>query len=215
MPRNRRASERGRTMVEAPATNLETMEENPVSDTTFDEGTALVDQDVDLPAADETDEVPANENSGAEPKAKAEKARARGDLPAHEDPEDKWVTPVQFAKELTAHLAAKGESNKKGLINTETNQIPPQQIYSYERNAPKDNPMPTTTVTDSIGVERKVLSLKTGLEWWDNKSVRKQERAEAKAAKEAEKAQKKATAATAAPVAEAEATDEAPVTEAE
>jgi hypothetical protein len=196
MPRNKRASERGgHEMVEAPATTLEDVptpaveEENEVSETTYEEATVLDENaDVDVPASDDTD-IPASENAtgeaGEKKAAKAKKEPARGDLP------EGYVTPVGFAKALSAHLRDQGKSNSKGPIDPDTNPVPPQQIYSYQRNAPKDHPMPFETVTDSIGKERQAGKLVDLLAWWDAKGTRAEER-KANAAAKAEKKTTKA-----------------------
>src|SRR5690242_13962642 len=66
--------------------------------------------EVDTPEAldDETDEVPATAaGEGAKPQAeKKEKA------PARATPPEGYITPVQFAKELTKHLSDKEFKNK-------------------------------------------------------------------------------------------------------
>lgn len=145
-------------------------------------GNALVDEDVDVDSDLESDEV--EETTNAEPKAKAEKVPAapkRGDLP------EGYVTPVQFAKALSDGIVKDAEGNDKV--------VPPQVVYSYIKNAPKDHPFPNTDgtnvlndVEDSNGVGRKAFLLEEGLAWWEEKT----QRASARKANAAAKATKKA-----------------------
>ena len=144
--------------------------------------------EVDAPeveyVTDETDEVETVEESsnGEAPKEpKAKKEPARGDL------EEGIVTPVQFAKVLTER---KLHTDKNG-----SHEVKPQMVYSYIRNASKEDPAPFATHTDSIGKERFSAKLEDALAWWERKNQRVSERkanAQAKAQKKAENAAKKA-----------------------
>jgi hypothetical protein len=117
----------------------------------------------------ETVETPAEGTK----EAKAKKEPKRGDLP------EGYVTPVQLAKELSER---KLHQNRDG----ETVDVKPQMVYSYIKNASKDDPFPIETVKDSIGADRQALKLEAGLEWW----ARKNERVAARKANAAEKAKK-------------------------
>jgi hypothetical protein len=151
-----------------------------------------VDLDIDVPADDGTQDEPAT-TSTEESKAKGPQ---RGDLP------EGFVTPVGFAK----IVAEKGlQKNKFGEVLTT---VPPQMIYSYERNAKKDDPFPTETIQDSKGTNRRVVNVEKGLAWWERKNARTEERKTNAAAKADKKATAAATTAT-----EAEASE--PVVEAE
>jgi hypothetical protein len=141
------------------------------------------------------DETVADVEETAKPK-KAKKEPARGELP------EDFVTPVGFAKILGEKGLQKARS---GEVLTE---VKPQMVYSYMNNAPKDDPFPIETVTDSIGKERQAVNIEKGVEWW----TRKNERTSAKRANAAQKREAKA-AREAAKAAEAEAEGEA--TEAE
>lgn len=171
-----------------------------------------VDLDVDTPEleeADETEELPADAPKADKPaKEKKEKAPARPAM------EEGYISPVEFAKELTKHLEAKGASNSKGLINA-TNAIAPQQIYSTINSTKAGkNPFPAKTV----GARNNCIILSEGLAWWDEKDSRvtaSKTAAADKAAKKAEKATADTTSGEGAPVVEAEAADEAPIVEAE
>ena len=104
---------------------------------------------------------------------KAKKEPKRGDLP------EGYVTPVGLAKELSEKKLHK---NRDG----ETVDVKPQMVYSYIKNATKDDPFPIETVKDSIGAERQALKLEEGLAWW----ARKNERVEARKKNAADKAKK-------------------------
>jgi hypothetical protein len=147
---------------------------------------------------DETDEAPAEDGDGETTESKA-KGPKRGELP------EGYVTPIGLAKELT----------KRGLhTNREGKQVEvrPQMVYSYKKNAPKDDPFPEETVTDSEGTERKALKLAEGIAWWERKNARVAERK----ANAAEKERKKAERAAKAQAEEAEGeSEEAEATEAE
>jgi len=153
--------------------------------------------DVDVPEADEATEAATPENSEKEPKAKKEPAR--GNLP------EGYVTPVGLAKVL----GEKGlQKNREGEVLAE---VKPQMVYSYIKNAPKEDPFPIETVTDDIGKERQAVKLDAALDWWKRKNERTATRKQNAAAKEQAKADKAA-----AKAAEPEAANEdAPATEAE
>jgi hypothetical protein len=141
--------------------------------------------DVETPTTDEseleqTNATPAEGESTDKPKA-APKEPARGDLP------EGYVTPVGFAK----ILGEKGlQKNREGEV---LKVVAPQQVYSYIKNAPKDDAFPMETVKDSIGKERQAFKTEAGLEWWN----RKNERVAAKSANAKAKAEKRAAAAAA------------------
>jgi len=175
-----------------------------------DESNAEVeDVDVDTgfdPEDDEVEVIPdAPTESDGEPKAAATKKEpkkpARGDLP------EGYVTPVGLAKIIT----------EKGLHGTEedgSNRVcPPQVVYSYIKNAPKEHPFPLETVKDSVGQPRQALKADAGVSWWEEKNKRVAERKQNAADKAA-----KAAARAAAKPSEAEAAgteDAAPAEEAE
>lgn len=198
------------TATETPAP---TVEEIPVADEELNEVDTPAQNDEEL----ETVNAPAAASGeGATPApAKAEKAPARPEVPSG------YITPVQFAKALTKHLAEKGVSNKNGKIGRKEddtidlnhNPIPPQYIYSVLNQGKKagaKNPLPSY----SEGGRENLLKLEEALAWWDAKDQRVADSKTAKAEKEAKKAAKAeagtpdapSAAATepAAPVAEAE-----------
>jgi len=152
---------------------------------------ALADEDFDVDTDLESEEI--EDTSSTEPKAKAEKAPAapkRGDLP------EGWVTPVAFAKHMTENQL---HTDKDGNVA----ELKPQVVYSYIKNAPKDHPFPNSEdgklleVEDSNGVSRGAFLLAEGLEWWENRKRRANERkanAQAKAAKKTAKPADKPTA---------------------
>jgi hypothetical protein len=166
-----------------------------------------VDVDTDL-ESDEVEEVPAG--SPATPKAvKAPTAPKRGDLP------EGYVTPVMFAKYLTENgLVKDGDGNDKA--------IPPQVVYSYIKNAPKDHPFPNTDdqnvlndVIDSNDVPRKAFLLKDGVEWWNSKTARAAERKANAATKAAKKTEPKLKSAATPPGEDGDVEEDGPVQEAE
>lgn len=126
---------------------------------------------------EEIDSPEASEDKA--PKAKAKKEPARGDLP------EGYVTPVGLAK----ILGEKGlQKNREGEVLTE---VKPQMVYSYIKNASKDDPFPIETIQDSIGKDRQAVKVEAAIEWWERKNARTEERkanAAAKAAKKAERA---------------------------
>lgn len=150
-----------------------------MSEQTYEEQATAEDFDfanVDTPDADETEEVEVTEEKAKEKKPAKEKSR--GDLP------EGYVTPVGLAHELGKRGLQK---NKAGEV-LET--VPPQQVYSYIKSAPKDHPFPGEMVKDSLGNERFAVKLDDALAWW----VAKNERAEARKQNAADKAAKKAQA---------------------
>jgi hypothetical protein len=136
---------------------------------------------IDNPEVEEVDVAETTDAGETEEKAapKAKKEPARGDLP------EGYVTPIGLAKVL----GEKGmQQNREGETLTE---VRPQMVYSYMKNAPKDDPFPIETITDSLGKERQAVKLEAGLEWWTRKNERaasRKQNAAAKAAKKAEKA---------------------------
>jgi len=117
------------------------------------QSTKQADPDVETSAEGE-EVVGGPEASEDAPKAKAKKEPARGDLP------EGYVTPVGLAKEI----AKRGlQKTKDGVVRTE---VPPQMVYSYQRNASKEDPFPTETVKDSLGHDRQALKLEDGIAWW-------------------------------------------------
>ena len=79
-------------------------------------------------------------------------------------------------------------TNRQG----EVAEVKPQMVYSYIRNAPKDNAFPIETVTDSNGKERQAVKLEAGIEWWAAKNERTAARKANAANKEAKKAERAA-----------------------
>jgi hypothetical protein len=169
--------------------------------------------EVDAPEVDETevtDEVETTEGGEqAEKPAKAKKEPAKGDLP------EGYVTPVGLAKELSKPKDGNPDNDdadnwyhtgKNGL-----HEVKPQMVYSYIKNAPENSKAPIETVQDSIGGDRQVFALQAGLDWWDAKNARVNERKASASAKEqakAERAAKKAAESNAEESVEAEATEE-------
>lgn len=108
---------------------------------------------------------------------KVKKAPTRGTLP------DGYVTPVGLAKAITV---AGLHFNKDGVATD----LKPQVVYSYIKNATKEDPFPMETVVDSIGKSREAVKADAGIAWWTRKNDRTAARkvslvakAEAKAAK--------------------------------
>jgi hypothetical protein len=135
--------------------------------------------EVDTPAASTDDEVeelptPAEGEDNGKPAKKAKPEPARGDLP------EGYVTPVGLAKILSKRGLHKDRDGK-------TVDVPPQMVYSYIKNAPKDHPFPLVKVKDSIGKERDAVEIDKAIAWWEAKNARVQERRENVAAKEAAK----------------------------
>lgn len=165
------------------------------------------DLDVDFDGADNEDDevefVPEGaETTNGEAKPKKEpKQPARGKLP------DGYVTPVGLAHALNEAKLGKTDENGNYV------DIPPQQVYSYIRNAPKDHPFPLETVKDDIGKDRQVVKLEAGLQWWRDKNARAAARTANAAAKAKAAAEKAAAKASETPTAPAE--DAGPVEEAE
>lgn len=125
----------------------------------------------------ESVDTPEASEEGKTPKAKKEPKR--GELP------EGYVTPIGLAHELT----------KRGLHQNragETVEVRPQMVYSYMKNAPKDDAFPSETVTDSIGAERNAVKLDAGIAWWERKNERVSQRKANAAAKAEKKAQREA-----------------------
>jgi hypothetical protein len=167
-----------------------------------------VDVDTDFANTDDDDEVEetpagtdANKPAKTAKEPKAPAAPKRGDLP------EGYCTPVGLAKIIT----------ERGLYTTrdgEKAELKPQMVYSYAKNAPKDNPFPAQEIEDSNGNKRNVVEIEAGVTWWVNKNARAQERRDNAAAKLAEAA-KKAVAKASATEAEDDEGDGAEATEAE
>jgi hypothetical protein len=148
--------------------------ENTVSTETVNESSD-VDLDVDTtPEEDGVVEPTAESTTEKTPKAKKEPVR--GEL--HEG----YVTPVGLAKVIT----------EKGLhTNREGEVVPlaPQMVYSYVKNAPKDDPFPFEEgYLDQSGKPRQAAKLEAALAWWDRKKTRANERKTNAATKAAKKA---------------------------
>jgi len=172
------------------------------------DGTHAFDEDPDVEVVDTDEDVEeVDEPAVAEGKAEAskttkaaqKKANARGDLP------EGYVTPVGLAKLVNEN---KLHTNRDG----EVVDCPPQVVYSYIKNAPKDHPFPLEEILDSNGQKRAVVKIDAGLAWWREKNERTAERrknAAEKARKQLEAAEKKAAGTTTdtAPVAVEEAED--------
>jgi len=183
--------------------------------TVEENGVESVEAEVEVVTPDENDEVDTVASEDGEKtakEAKAPKEKARGDLP------EGYVTPVGLAKVLSQPKDGNAENtDESNWYHTDKNgghEVRPQMVYSYKKNAPKEDPFPEIEVDDTLGHKRAALLLSDGLAWWDRKNervgVRKQNAAE-KAAKAAERAKAKAEGGTA----EGETTEEAVVTEAE
>jgi hypothetical protein len=140
--------------------------------------TDTTDVDVDTEVEDVPTETTAD---NAEKAPKAKKEPARGDLP------EGYVTPVGLAKILSER---KLHTNREG----ETVDVKPQMVYSYIKNAAKDDPFPMETVTDSIGKERQAVKVDDGVAWWIRKNERTAQRKQNAAQKAAAKAEKAAKA---------------------
>jgi hypothetical protein len=128
-------------------------------------------EDVETVVADDGVEDTTGSEETTEKTPKAKKEPARGELP------EGYVTPIGLAKEISARGL---HQNRDGV----TEDVKPQMVYSYIKNAPKDHPFPLETVQDSLGHDRQALQLEAGVEWW----VAKNERAAARKASAAEKA---------------------------
>jgi hypothetical protein len=165
---------------------------------TADENLEVQNLDVDVPQ--ENDEVedlsdaPVESEGGEKPAKKAAaKEPSRGQLP------DGHVTPVGLAHALSQPLDGNPEnldpSNWRYTKKTDgSHVVAPQMVYSYIKNASKDDPFPGKTVQDSLGKDREnVVTLEEGLAWWDNKAKRTEERRQNAAAKAAAKAERAAT----------------------
>jgi hypothetical protein len=139
------------------------------------------DLDVDVAQVDDEQEeaaapveVTEGEAKAKEPKAKKEPAR--GELP------EGHITPVGLAKVINER---KLHTNREGEIVD----VAPQMVYSYIKNAPKEDPYPSIDgLTDSLGKARlNVAEVEKAVAWW----IRKNERAAARKANGAAKAAKK------------------------
>jgi len=137
--------------------------------------------DVDVDTDGVEDVTESQETESAEKPAKAKKEPSRGDLP------EGFVTPVGLAKILSER---KLHTNREG----ETVEVKPQMVYSYIKNAPKDDPFPMQSVEDSIGKQRQAVEIEAGVAWWTRKNERTAQRKQNAAAKAAKKAEKAATA---------------------
>ncbi len=112
---------------------------------------------------EETNIEPTEQEETAAPAEKAKKGPARGELP------EGFVTPTALAKELTAREM---HTDRDGNVA----EVRPQMVYSYIRNASKEDPFPIETVQDSLGKDRQVVSLEEGIAWWERKNARVAER---------------------------------------
>jgi len=139
--------------------------------------------EVEVPTAtnDEVEDTSGATEGTAEKPAKVVKQPARGDLP------EGYVTPVGLAKILTE----KGlHTDRSGAVVP----VAPQMVYSYIKNAPKDDKFPLESVKDSLGKDRDAVLVTKAIEWWERKNKRVAERqanAKAKLEKKAEAAAKK------------------------
>jgi hypothetical protein len=160
-------------------------------------------QNADVETVEETEEVATPEASAeGETKTTKKAEPKRGTLP------EGYVTPVGLAKVI----GEKGlQTNREGEVLSE---VKPQMVYSYMKNAPKDDPFPIETVTDSIGAERQAVKVEAALEWWTRKNERTAQRSTNAAEKKAKKEAAAAAKAQAATEAE-DAGDTEPATEAE
>jgi hypothetical protein len=148
-----------------------------------------VQDEVDVPA-EPTDEVDTAEDT---PTAKETKP-SRPEVPTG------YITPVAFAKLLTARLREQGKLDADG-------EVKPQVVYATLKNASKNHPFPKY---DGINGRNNLIKLDENgepaeaFEWWDAKDQRAAERK----ANAAAKATKKSAKAKAEPVQEAEQSDE-------
>jgi hypothetical protein len=144
--------------------------------------------DVETTVEGEDVVVDGPEASADAPKAAAKKEPARGDLP------EDIVTPVGLAKLLSKPIDGNAENtDASNFYHTDKNgghEVKPQMVYSYMKNASKEDPFPVITTEDSIGKQRQTVKVSEGLAWWS----RKNERAAARKASAAEKAEKSAAA---------------------
>jgi hypothetical protein len=152
--------------------------ENTVSTETVNESN---DVDLDVDTSAEEDGVVESTEATAEKAPKAKKEPVRGEL--HEG----YVTPVGLAKVITE----KGlHTNREGAVTT----LAPQMVYSYIKNAPKEDPFPFEEgYKDQSDKPRQAAKLEDALAWWDRKRVRAGERKANAAAKASKKAEKPAT----------------------
>jgi len=156
------------------------LEVEPTSDLEDAEAEAQLDleTDVDVDTPSEADEP---ETVVAPEKAKAkEKAPTRPPVP------EGFVSPVAFAKILSAHLTEKARATNP---TADAIDIAPQMVYSYMKNADPDkkgvkNPWPRY----SSGGRENLLKVDESLAWWDAKDERVRESKATKAEKEAKKA---------------------------
>jgi hypothetical protein len=180
---------------------FETDETNTTAAVEELEGTDVVDNtsgdedvDVDTPDLDEVDETEtadaADEKPTKEKKVKEKKEPARPPIA------EGYVSPVGFAKLLTAKLIEEGKLE-------EGKSIPPQQMYSTINSTKAGkNPFPT----HEVGERKNLIVPAEGFAWWDEKDARVAER-KGNAAAKAEKKANKAPAATDTEAVEAEATE--------
>jgi hypothetical protein len=165
-------------------------------------GAVSEDVDTDYNDTPDDDEVEETAGEAVLEKTKTTKEPAkpkRGDLP------EGYVTPVGLAKLLTKEgLGGQDEEGNNKVV-------PPQVVYSYIKNAPKDHPFPLEDVEDSNGQLRPALVAEAGLQWWREKN----ERVAARKANAADKASKQAATAKAREQQNADSTteDEGKVTE--
>jgi hypothetical protein len=153
------------------------------------------DLDVDVDTSGAEDEAEDTTDASDAKPAAADKPK-KEKAPARPPVADGYVTPVDFAKILTDHLAARGASNKNGPISKE-NPVPPQMVYSYmKNNQGGKNPIPVHTDPSLTGGRNAVLRVDEALAWWDAKDERigtsKATKAEKEAAREKAKAEKAA-----------------------
>jgi hypothetical protein len=137
--------------------------------------------EVEAVEVDETEEVESTESEAKTPKEKKEPVRGQLD--------EGYVTPVGLAKVISER---KLHTNRDG----ELVDVAPQMVYSYIKNAPKEDPYPFITVTDSLGHERQAVLVEDGVAWWIRKNERTVSRKTNAAAKAAEKLARAAAKAT-------------------
>jgi hypothetical protein len=138
----------------------------------------VTDVDVDAPeieAVDAPEDVVDAPTETAEKQAKEKKEPARPPVPEGK------VSPVAFAKLLTAHLQENGRL-EEGKV------VAPQVVYSYiKNNGPESkNPFPAEKAEGRAAV----VDAEAAIAWWDAKD----ERVKASKTAAAEKAAKKAAA---------------------
>ena len=144
----------------------------------------MSDQDTQYQEFAEVDEVPTEvldevdtpdeetDEPSTEPATKVKKVKAsqRPAVPAG------YITPVQFAKKLSARLTAELRAAGK-LAADEEIEVAPQMIYSYLNQAKKAENAKHPLPSYSEGGRDNLLKEEEAMQWWDDKEARKAARA--------------------------------------